>query len=92
MPATSWSRTGVVLKSDLREQLGVEHPPEAVVGAAVLYHPSHHPIEPILGAAFQIAQMLAIGREAAFGERRVNALAIGEQQRVANVEEDEFDF
>jgi hypothetical protein len=60
-----------------------------VVGAAVL---GHHPIELILGSAFQIAQVLAIGHDAAFGERRVNALAIGKQQRVSNVEEDDFDF
>jgi hypothetical protein len=60
-----------------------------VVGAAV---PGHHPIELILDSAFQIAQVLAIGREAARGERRVNALAIGEKQRVAYVEEDGFNF
>jgi hypothetical protein len=60
-----------------------------VVGVAV---PGHHPIELILGSAFQIAQVLAIGREAAFDERRVNALTIGEQERIANVEEDDFDF
>ena len=36
--------------------------------------------------------MFGIGHEAAFSERRVNALAIGEEQRVADVEEDDFDF
>jgi hypothetical protein len=63
-----------------------------VVGAAGLCsRPSHHSIELILGPAFQIAQVLAIGREAAFGERGVNTLAIGKQQRVANIEKNDFD-
>ena len=53
----------VVIKSDLGEQLGVEHPPETVVGVAV---PGHHSIELILGSAFQIAQKIGIGQEAAF--------------------------
>jgi hypothetical protein len=79
----------VIFKSDLGEQLGIEHPPKTVVGVAVL---GHHPVELILGSAFEIAQVLTIGHEAAFGERRVNAVAIGEQQRVSNVEEDDFDF
>src|SRR5580692_1081805 len=59
-----------------------------MVGAAV---GGHHPVELILGATFQIAQMFAVGHKAAFGERRVNTLAIGEQQRVADVEEDGSD-
>jgi hypothetical protein len=45
----------------------------------------------ILGSTFQIAQKVGIGQDAAFGEGRVYALAIGEQQRVAHVEEDGFD-
>ena len=49
-------------------------------------------VELILGPAFQIAQVFAIGREPACGERRVDALAIGEQQRVAHVEENDFDL
>jgi hypothetical protein len=69
--------------------LGVEHPPETVVGAAI---GGHHSVELILGSAFQIAQEVGIGYDAAFSERRVNALVIGEEQRVANVEEDDFDF
>ena len=52
----------------------------------------HHSIELILGSAFQVAQVLGIGHDAAFGERRVNALAIGEEQRVAHVEENDFEF
>ena len=79
----------IVVESDLGEQLGVEHPPEAVVGGAVR---DHHAVETILGAAFQIAQVLGIGREPALGERRMNTHAVGEQQRVAHVEEDDFDF
>src|ERR1700687_4055044 len=36
----------VIFQSDLGEQLRVEHPPETVIGAAVLCnHPSHRPIE-----------------------------------------------
>src|SRR5208282_3446315 len=78
----------IVFESDLGELLRVEHPPKTVIGAAV---GGHHSIELILGSAFQVAQVLAIGHDAACGERRVNALAIGEEQRVANVEEDGFD-
>jgi hypothetical protein len=36
--------------------------------------------------------VLAIGHDPPSGERRVDALTIGEQQRVADVEEDDFDF
>jgi hypothetical protein len=59
-----------------------------VVGVAVR---GDHPVELILGSTFQIAQKVGIGQDAAFGEGRVYALAIGEQQSVANVEEDDFD-
>lgn len=78
-----------VLNADLEEQLRVEHPPEAVVGAAVL---GHHPVELIFGATFQVAQVLVLGYDAALGEWRVNALASGKQQCVANVKEDNSDF
>ena len=80
---------GVVFEAEFGEQLGVEHPPEAVVGAAV---GGHHAVETILGAAFQVAQVFGLGHKAAVGERRVNAAAIGEEQGVADVEEDEFGF
>ena len=66
---------GIVLESDFGEQLRVEHPPEAVVGAAVC---GHHAVELVLGSAFQIAQVFAIGYDAGFDERGVNTLAIGE--------------
>ena len=55
---------GVILKSNFGKQLGVEHPPEAVVGRAVR---DHHAVKTILGPAFQIAQVFALGDNAAFG-------------------------
>jgi hypothetical protein len=74
---------------DLRKQLRVEHPPKAVVGAAIF---GHQPVELVLGTAFQIAQMLGVQHDAAFDERRVNALAIGKQQCVTHIEEDKVNF
>src|SRR5208283_1858788 len=79
----------VVSKSDLREQLRIKHPPKSAVGTVV---PGHHAIELILNSTFQIAQALATGYDATFDERRMNALDVGKQQRVANVEENNFDF
>jgi hypothetical protein len=48
----------MLLNADLGEQLRIKHPPETVIGAAVF---GHDPIELILGAAFQVAQVLVLG-------------------------------
>jgi hypothetical protein len=60
-----------------------------VIGAAA---GGHDAVEFVFRAAFEIAQVLGIGRDAAFGERLVDALAIRKEQRVADVEEDGCNF
>ena len=78
----------IFAEPDFLEKLAVEHPPEAVIGAAVL---DHARVKLILSAALELAEKVGVGRDAAFGEGRVNAIAIGEEQGIADVEEDEFD-
>ena len=78
----------VVVEADLGEELGVEHAPEAVIVIAV---GDHERVEPIFDAGFEIAKMLGVAGEAAVREPGVDSRAIGEEQRVADIEENGVD-
>src|ERR1700681_555008 len=78
----------VILQSNFREQLRIEHPPKAVIGAAI---GGHRKIELVLGSAFKIAQVLGVDCISTFDERSVNDFAIREQERVADIEKDVLD-
>ncbi len=79
----------IVIELELAEQIGVEHPPEVVVGAGVLCHLL---VKLVLGAALEIAEKFGSGSETEGRKRCVDTLAVGEEQGIADIEEDDFDF
>jgi hypothetical protein len=79
----------VIVQSDLGEQLRVEHPPKAMIGAAVR---GHHLVEFILSSTLQIPQVLGVCRMPSLRQASVNNFAIREQEGVADIEEDVFDL
>ena len=82
----------VVFRPDLGQKLGVEHPPKTMVAAAGLCeYPGHDSVKLIFSPAFQVPELLSVEHNAAFGQRRVNALAIGKKQSGSHIEEDESD-
>jgi hypothetical protein len=82
----------VVFQSNLGQKLGVEHPPKTMVAAAgPCEYPGHDSVKLIFSPAFQVPELLSVEHNAAFAQRRVNALVIGKEQSVSHIEEDESD-
>src|SRR5262249_28264226 len=71
--------------SQVFEQVGVEHPPEAMIGVAFVLDDG---VKLVLGATLNGPPLVIGGKDAAPMKRLENVLAIEEQERVADVEKD----
>jgi len=77
----------IIFDPKLIGEVGVEHPPEAVVGATVVLEDV---VKFVLGFAFEGLPLVVGGDGAAFVQRSKDALAVGEEQSIAYIEEDGF--
>jgi hypothetical protein len=79
----------VVFDPDLREQPRVEQQPKALIPVAFA---GHERVELVFDTALEITNLGGVDGGASRGKRRVDSFPVWKEQRVADIEENCFDF